>query len=133
MPRSLPLLALLVVAPLAPAVAQIIPQPDSATLANSAARSALTYWEASSGGPEEQSVYLKNNSTRAIWIPSYEVYECNNIPHKVCGVHSPGPTIPPGKTITLVTISRVRDNFGWSYRYRYTAQFVPDSTATPRP
>jgi hypothetical protein len=61
------------------------------------------------------------------------VYECNNIPHKVCGVHAPGPTVLPGKTITLVTISRLRDNAAWSYRYRYTPEFVPDSGGAPPP
>ena len=103
--------------------AQTIPQPDSATLARSAAHSALTYWEASSNGPGEQSVYLKNNSTRPIQIVSYEVYDCTNIRGSTCKVHTPGPRIDPGKTKILVTIDQLHGNAPWSYKYRFEADF----------
>ena len=60
----LPLFGLLSLLPatVPQALAQVIPQPDSITLDLSAARAALSYWEATSHGTSEQSVYLKNNS-----------------------------------------------------------------------
>lgn len=112
-----------------PSAGQVVPPPDSASQAMSAARAALSYWEASSHGSSEQSVYLKNNSARPIVITSYEVYECVNIPRRTCGVHSPGPTVPPGKTVVLVTIGRSRNDQAWAYRYRFYPQFAPDSAA----
>ena len=117
------LTALLSIAIAGSARAQTIPQPDSATLARSAAHSALTYWEASSNGPGEQSVYLKNNSTRPIQIVSYEVYDCTNIRGSTCKVHTPGPRIDPGKTKILVTIDQLHINAPWSYKYRFEADF----------
>ena len=117
------LIAPLLLVAAARAGAQTIPQPDSATLARSAAHSALTYWEASSNGPGEQSVYLKNNSTRPIQIVSYEVYDCTNIRGSTCKVHTPGPRIDPGKTKILVTIDQLHGNAPWSYKYRFEADF----------
>lgn len=105
--------------------AQTIPQPDSAALARSAAHAALSYWMASSNGPGEQSVYLKNNSTRPIQIVSYEVYACTNIRGRTCGIHTPGPRIDPGKTKILVTVQQLRYDAPWSYQYRFEADFGP--------
>jgi hypothetical protein len=116
-----------------PASAQQILPPDSATLAESAARAALTYWEASTGGSAEQSVFLRNNSDRPIQITSYEVYECVNVARRTCRVVTPGPLVGPGKTVTLVAIGRLRPTSGWSYRYRFNARFAPDSSAVVPP
>jgi hypothetical protein len=127
--RHISALALLLFASTAPARGQVVPPPDSAAMVMSAARAALSYWEASSHGSSEQSVYLKNNSTRPIVITSYEVYECVNIPRRVCGVHTPGPTVPPGKTVILVTISRSRNDQAWAYHYKFFPQFAPDTVA----
>ncbi len=114
--------------------AQTLPQPDSATLALSAARAALSYWEAATyQGSREQSVFLRNNSTRTIQIASYEVRECVNISRRVCGVHTPGPVIRPGKTVILVTLVRQQYNEGYSYRYRFSPRFVADSSNDSTP
>jgi hypothetical protein len=116
-----------------PASAQELPPPDSATMAESAARAALSYWEASTGGSAEQSVFIRNNSDRPVQITSYEVYECFNVARRTCRVVTPGPVVRPGKTITLVAIGRQRPNDRWSYRYRFNARFVPDSSAVVPP
>ena len=114
-----------------PASAQVIPPPDSARLAAASASAALVHWVASSSGAAEQTIFIKNSSDRPIDVTSYEIYECVNLAKSVCGVHTPGPRIAAGKTVSLQTI-RQRDRRGeWSYQYRFTAAYVTADSAQP--
>jgi hypothetical protein len=110
-----------------PADAQVIPPPDSATLAREAAHAAMLHW-VESAGRSEQIVTLKNTSQEFIQVESYEIYECINIsPSRLCRVHRDGPLIRPGQTIKLVTLGRLRPTQGWSFRYRFQVRFLRDS------
>jgi len=111
------------------AVAQVVPQPDSAQLAAAAAEAALMHWVASSSGATEQNVYLRNTSTRPIQITSYEIYECINLAKAVCGVHAPGPLIKPGATVVLQAIRQRDRRQSWSYQYRFDALFAPPDSS----
>jgi hypothetical protein len=114
--------------------AQVYTRPDSATLERAAAFAEMTYWVETTHGTSEQTVMLRNNSKRAVQVISYEVYDCVNIPSRVCKVHQPGPVIEPGKTKRLVTVSRRRGDQEWSYSYRFTVSYVPGTQAdTTRP
>ena len=105
--------------------AQVYTRPDSAALERAAAFAEMTHWVETTHGTSEQSVMLRNNSRRAIRVITYEVYDCVNIPSRVCKVHQPGPVIEPGKTRRLVTVSRRRNDDEWSYSYRFTVGYVP--------
>lgn len=105
--------------------AQVYTRPDSAALERAAAFAEMTHWVETTHGVSEQTVMLRNNSKRPIQVLSYEVYDCVNIPTRVCKVHPPGPVIDPGKTKRLVSISRRRDDEEWSYSYRFTVGYVP--------
>ena len=97
--------------------------PDSAQLAASAARSSLSFWHVSTNGTGETTVYVRNNAARPVRIIWFEVRDCINIPRKICGRHSPGPTIKPGKTSRLVVVRRERNSEGWSYTYQFQAEW----------
>ncbi len=110
---------------ISPGLAQVYTRPDSAVQARAAAIAALTYWVETTHGVSEQSVMLRNNSTREIQVLSYEVFECANISSRTCKVHRPGPVVPPGKTIRLVTIVPRRLEDQSSFRFRFEAGYVP--------
>lgn len=118
------LLAVAMIFPI-PLSAQVYTRPDSASLERAAAFAEMTHWVETTHGTSEQTVMLRNNSKRPIQVLTYEVYECVNIPTRVCKVHQPGPVIDPGKTKRLVTVSRRRDDQEWSYSYRFTVSYVP--------
>ena len=88
--------------------AQVYTRPDSATLERAGAFAEMTHWVETSHGVSEHSVMLRNHSKRPIQVVSYEVFECINIPSRVCKVHQPGPIVEPGKTKRLVVIRRQR-------------------------
>jgi hypothetical protein len=113
------------------AVAQVVPHPDSAQLAAAAAHAALLHWVASSSGASEQSVYLRNTSTRPVQVTSYEIYECINLAKSVCGVHRPGPFIKPGATVVLQIIRQPDRRQSWSHQYRFDALFAPPDSTGP--
>ena len=112
-----------------PLLAQVYTGPDSAALERAAAFAEMTHWVETSHGVSEQSVMLRNNSKRPVQVLSYEVYDCVNIPSRVCKVHQPGRVIEPGKTKRLVAIRRRRDDQEWSYSYRFTVGYVPGTQA----
>lgn len=117
-----------------PAVrAQVVAPPDSSRLAAAEdAGAKLIFWEASSNGQSEQSVYLRNTSGRPIEITSYEVYDCFNLAGRLCGEHTPTLTVRPGKTATLFVVGPRDRSQGWAYRYRFRAHYadVPVAPAT---
>jgi hypothetical protein len=105
--------------------AQVVPHPDSATIARASyAETKLVYWVESTGGHAEQAVFLRNTSTEPIQVTDYEIYDCVNLRGKVCGVHSPGPLIAPGKTVRIVVIDQGSSEEAWSFRYRFHATFL---------
>ncbi len=111
--------------------AQVVPHPDSATIARASyAETKLVYWVESTGGHSEQAVFLKNTSTEPIEVINFEIYDCINLRGKVCGVHAPGPLIAPGKTVRLVVIDRGFSKEAWSFRYRFHAAFLHAPTDT---
>jgi hypothetical protein len=122
------LLAVMVLSP-ASLSAQVYTRPDSAALERAAAFAEMTHWVETSHGVSEHSVMLRNNSRRPIQILSYEVYECINIPSRTCKVHQPGPIVEPGKTKRLVVIRQQRSGESWSYNYRFTVAYLPQTMA----
>jgi hypothetical protein len=104
--------------------AQVYTRPDTAALERAAAFAEMTVWVETTHGTSEQSVMLRNNSRRLVQVMSYEIYNCINIPTRVCKVHEPGPVVKPGKTIRLVTVSRRRDEDAWSYSYKFSVAYV---------
>ena len=107
------------------AVSQVYSRPDSASMERAAAFASLTHWVETTHGVSEQSVMLRNNSQRPIQILSFEVHECVNIPNRVCKAKNPGPVVPPGKIIRLVTVSPRMAEEAWSFNYRFEAGYVP--------
>ncbi len=94
----------------------------------------LMAWIESESGGSDQSVYLKNISKdREITITWWEIYDCNNLAGKGCGRHDGGPVLKPGKTARLVTVRRRESRGGYSYKYRFNAEWTPDPTATAAP
>ena len=112
----------------APAVAQTYPHPDSATVARAVdAGARLVHWIETTNGRSEHAVFLRNTSQEPIQITSFDIYDCVNLRGSVCGSHSPGPRLAPGKTVRLVVISRNLSQSAWSYKYRFHAAFVRDT------
>lgn len=109
--------------------AQVYTRPDSATLERAGAFAEMTHWVETSHGVSEHSVMLRNHSKRSIQVVSYEVFECINIPSRVCKVHQPGPIVEPGKTKRLVVIRRQRPGESWSYNYRFSVTYAPETMA----
>ena len=124
MSRLLLLVPVLLAGIPARASAQVYTRPDSVALARAAAFAELVHWVETSHGTSEHTVYLRSSSSQAIQVVSYEVYDCINIPSRVCKVHQPGPVIQPGKIMRLVTISRRRQE-SWSYSYRFEVSYLP--------
>ena len=105
--------------------AQVVPHPDSATIARATgAETKLVYWVESTNGHSEQAVFLRNTWTEPIQVTNYEIYDCVNLRGKVCGMHSPGPLIAPGKTVRLVVIDQAFSAEAWSFKYRFNAIYV---------
>jgi hypothetical protein len=82
----------------------------------------------------EAAIVLRNMSAEPIQITQYEVYDCVNLRGNVCGLHSPGPLIAPGKTVRVV-VAQGFSRQAWSFRYRFRAAFrhPPASTAADTP
>ena len=122
------LLALISPLPTRSALAQTYYRPDSAKIARAAdAGARLVHWIETTNRESEQAIFLRNTSSEPIQITSYEIYECVNIWRRVCGRHSPGPNIAPGKTVRLAVVERGLSDQSWSFKYRFEAAFVSDS------
>jgi len=94
----------------------------------------LIHWVQTEPGAEEHVIYVRNISSRPIQVTSYEVYDCQNIRGRVCGVHSPGPQVAPGKTVRLVIIRQSSSMFRASYHYRVQSVYTDSAAAdTTRP
>jgi len=87
----------------------------------------LIHWAEGVPDAGERIIYVRNISNRPIQVKSYEIYDCVAVHVRVCGIHTPGPLVLPGKTARLAIIDFVRMH-RWSYRYRLNTAFV-DSTA----
>ena len=126
--RSIVLL-LALMSPLArSALAQTYHRPDSAKIARAAEAGArLVHWVETTNRESEQAIFLRNTSGEPIQITSYELYDCVNIWRRVCGRHSPGPSIAPGETVQLAVVERGLSDQSWSFKYRFEAAFVSDS------
>jgi hypothetical protein len=132
-PVRIPVLAVMVLLARAPLSAQGIPTMDSTQLQPlTAAGKFLMHWTVDDGPAGDQTIYVRNISKdRPITVVTWEVYDCVNLSGRACGVHHDGPTIKPGKTERLVTVHRLIQSEGSSYRYRFTARWFEPAPPAP--
>jgi hypothetical protein len=102
----------------------------------SSAGSEAVHWTFDDGFGQ-QTIYVRNTSAhRAMRIVRWRVFNCDNVRRRVCRKHEPGPTIPPGRTVRLATVTREMEERGYSFRYELTPEWVeagPAAPAAPQP
>jgi hypothetical protein len=111
--------------------------PDSATTARAGAAGIyLVHWVQKENS-SEQSIYFKNTAPFPLQVTDWEVYACQNLGGKDCGLRTTGPLLAPGQTVKLITVRQRDRHAAFAYQYRFHVMWGPgvasDTTAAPPP